>query len=792
MSQELVRITVDDQTVEVPKGMLLVEAAKAANVNIPVFCHHSKLEPAGVCRMCLVEVEGQRKPVTACTLPVTDGMVVRTQTETVTELRKGVLELLLLNHPLDCPVCDKGGECPLQDQTYTYGPVVSRSCDPKVRKLKSAELGNFIVFDRERCILCRRCTRFDTEITLENNLVVGERADGAIITTATGERYDSYFSGNTIEMCPVGALTSEVYRFKARPWDLAKVPSVCTGCSVGCNIRLDYRFGELVRVVSRENPAIDDGWLCDRGRFNYRYVQAENRLQTPMLRTNGKFAPVTWSRALSTLTERLQAVRKEYGGEAIGVIGGGRLTNEEAYLLQKLARIGLGTPHIDFRVGRQILASHGAYPARISDIDNADVILVVDTLLAERAPVLDLRVRKRARKGGRVISVGSVHGAYGVPVTRVDALPDAVAAALDGVKSELQGAERVIAIWGGHDGAIGQALNRLLAALSASGASVGLLIPSEQANMRGAEWNGVHPDLLPGGRAVTDSDARREVEEAWGASLPTGAGMSTEQMLKAASAGGLQALVLFGANLKQTFPDTQLVDAALAKVPFLVVIDLFATDTAEYADLVLPAASFPSKAGAYTALDGSIQPVEPANEPEFETWTDAQIMSGLADMLQVQLFATDQGLQEEMESLGCPTVAGVVPGLSASTVEAIIGAAQQATVQTGAGLVLVPVERLFAGGGTSRFDEEIRHARPAAEGWIHPLDAEAQGISDGDTVSVEWANASLMLRLRIESGVVPGTLQVPAGLPELSVFELIQGAQYPRVAINRRVMEEVV
>ena len=233
MSQERVHITIDGRTVEVPKGMLLVEAAKLAGVDIPVFCHHPKLEPVGVCRMCLVEVEGQRKPVTACTMPVSDGMVVRTQTELIDQLRKGVLELLLLNHPLDCPVCDKGGECPLQDQTYSYGPAVSRSLDPKVRKLKSAELGNFIVFDRERCIVCRRCTRFDDEIALENNLVVAERADGVVITTAPGERYDSYFSGNTIELCPVGALTSELYRFRARPWDLAKVPSVCTGCSVG-------------------------------------------------------------------------------------------------------------------------------------------------------------------------------------------------------------------------------------------------------------------------------------------------------------------------------------------------------------------------------------------------------------------------------------------------------------------------------------------------------------------------------------------------------------------------------
>lgn len=361
MSQELVSITVDGKTVEVPKGMLLVEAAKLAKVNIPVFCHHPKLEPAGVCRMCLVEVEGQRKPVTACTMPVSDGMIVRTETETVDTLRKGVIEFLLLNHPLDCPVCDKGGECPLQDQTYTYGPATSRSLDPKQRMNKAVDLGNFIVLDQERCIMCRRCTRFDDEITHENNLIIGERAHEVVVTTADGERYNSYFSGNTIELCPVGALTSELYRFQARPWDVAKVPSVCNGCSVGCNTRLDFRFDNLLRVVSRDNPEVDGGWLCDRGRFNYKYVDADNRLQRPVVRRDGQLVPVSWREALGDLAKRLAEIKAAKGGQAVGIIGGGRLTNEEAHLLQKLARLGLGTNNVDHRVGRQVIASHAKY-----------------------------------------------------------------------------------------------------------------------------------------------------------------------------------------------------------------------------------------------------------------------------------------------------------------------------------------------------------------------------------------------------------------------------------------------
>lgn len=794
MSQEFVRITVDGKSVEVPSGMLLVEAAKLADVNIPVFCHHPKLEPAGVCRMCLVEVEGQRKPVTACTMPVSEGMVVHTDTETVVDLQKGVLELLLLNHPLDCPVCDKGGECPLQDQTYTYGPAMSRSLDPKSRKLKAAELGNFIVLDQERCVLCRRCTRFDDEITHENHLVIAERADGAVVTTAEGERFDSYFSGNTIELCPVGALTSELYRFRARPWDLAKVPSVCTGCSVGCNTRLDYRFEELLRVVNRENPETDGGWLCDRGRFNYKYAQAENRLQSPMVRKDGKLVPTTWREALTVITSRLHLALSEKGGSSIGVIGGGKLTNEEAYLLQKLARVGLGTNNIDHRTGRQVIASHEAYAGRMTDVDTADVVLIVDTLIADRAPVLDLRVRRAGEKGGaRLVSVGTVHGEYRPDVKVVPALPGELAGELESesLRAELQGCKKIVVIWGGHDAATGHALNELMSQLATSGAAVHLLIPGEQVNSRGAEWLGLHPQLLPGGRRIDDSADRTAVEKVWGQALPAEAGLSTAEMLQAAFAGQLEALLLFGANLKQTYPDTSLVTSALSKAPFVVAVDLFLTETAEYADVVLPAAAFPAKAGAYTTLDGLMQAIEPAVQPEFETWTDGQIVSGVADFLQKPLIESDDQLDKELNQLGCIPANGILPGLASKTVRSVLDSGIRFTAEAGNELILVPVERLFAGGGTALFDEEIAHARPKAEGYIHPEDAASHGVDDGDVVSVDAGNRSIVVTLRVRKHVLQGTLQIPSGLPGLPVYDMVRNGQYPRVVLNRRVMEEV-
>ena len=658
MSQERVHITIDGRTVEVPKGMLLVRRRSSPASTSRVL---PSSEARARRRLPHVPCRGGRtaQAVTACTMPVSDGMVVRTQTELIDQLGRASWSSCSEPSPR-LPGLRQGRRVPAAGSDVLIRAAVSRSLDPKVRKLKSAELGNFIVFDRERCIVCRRCTRFDDEIALENNLVVAERADGVVITTAPGERYDSYFSGNTIELCPVGALTSELYRFRARPWDLAKVPSVCTGCSVGCNVRLDYRFGELVRVVSRENPAVDGGWLCDRGRFNYGFVQGEGRVERPLVRMNGKLQPVSWDQALNIVAERLNAVRQGAGPQAIGFIGGGRLTNEEAYLLGKLARAGLGTANIDYRTGRQLVASYGPYAGRMVDVDSADTVLIVDTLVQERAPVLDLRVRKCARRGGRIISVGAVHGAYRVPVKRYDALPGQVGEALGGAQllDDLSAGDKIIVLWAGHDAAIGRALDGLLAQLREMGKDVRLLILSEQGNGRGAEWMGLHPALLPGGRVAAEASARAEVEQAWGAALPAEDGLSTESMLKAAAAGSLEALVLFGANLKQTYPDGELVAAALQKA-FVVAVDLFVTETAEYADVILPAAAFPAKAGAYTTLDGQVQTVQPADYPEFETWTDGQIMA-LAER-QVN-DARPTRLWQKRWRLGC-TASGFLPVL---------------------------------------------------------------------------------------------------------------------------------
>ncbi|MGE5673786.1 MAG: NADH-quinone oxidoreductase subunit NuoG, partial [Mycobacterium leprae] len=393
--QQMVTVTIDGRTVTVPKGTNLVEAAKMAGIEIPVFCYHPKLDPAGVCRMCLVQIEKMPKPQAACVTPVmNDGMVIHTQVAQVDDLRKGALEFLLLNHPLDCPVCDKGGECDLQDLTLKHGPSTSRLQEAKVQKPKTVELGNFIVLDNERCILCRRCVRFDDQIATEGNLIIEERAHFNLITTLEEQPYDSYFSGNTIELCPVGALTSETYRFQARPWDLAKVDSICHGCSVGCNVSEEFRHGKLLRLEARDNAAVDQGWMCDRGRFNYKFVHQDDRITEPLMKKDGQLVPVSWKEALTAIAEQFKAVKATVGGKGLGVIGGGKLTNEEAYLLQKFARVTLGTNNIDHRTSGQQVASLGAFPGRQADLSDAGAIIVVDTDPAETAPVMDLRIRR--------------------------------------------------------------------------------------------------------------------------------------------------------------------------------------------------------------------------------------------------------------------------------------------------------------------------------------------------------------------------------------------------------------
>jgi NADH dehydrogenase/NADH:ubiquinone oxidoreductase subunit G len=412
---KLITFEIDGREVTAPAGEMLVDAAKRGDVEIPIFCYEPKLgQPVGACRMCLVEVEGIPKLQTGCSTAVRDGMVVTTKSERVVQAQNAIVEFLLVNHPLDCPVCDKGGECPLQDISYGWGAGRSRMVEPKRHFKKPLELSPLVAIDRERCILCFRCVRFSQEISEDYQLVFTERGSQTYVGTHDGHPYVGPFSGNIIELCPVGALTSTAYRFRARPWDIEGAGSVCTLCPSQCNVEFTVRDDEKVlRVLARDHPEVDDGWLCDKGRFGYQAIHAPERLRAPMVRDGGMLREVPWERALGEAASAL-----ERAGERTAAIVGGETTNEEGFLLQRFLREGLGSHSIDSRTGGLTDPEQARALARpdlsatVSDLDWAGAVLVLETELIEESPILDLRVRKAARRNGvKVVAAMSRPGA---------------------------------------------------------------------------------------------------------------------------------------------------------------------------------------------------------------------------------------------------------------------------------------------------------------------------------------------------------------------------------------------
>src|SRR5437764_4205369 len=397
-----VRFTLDGREVEAPENVMLVDGAKYGDVEIPVFCYEPKLgQPVGACRMCLVEIEGMPKLQTACSTPVKDGMVVHTQTERVRTAQQAVVEFLLVNHPLDCPVCDKGGECPLQDISYGWGPGTSRFIEPKRHFRKPLELSPLVAIDRERCILCYRCVRFSQEVAEDYQLVLLDRGAQSFVATFDGHPYVAPFSGNIVELCPVGALTSRPYRFRARPWEIEDAGSICTLCPAQCNITITVRDERALRVLARDNPEVDDGWLCDKGRFGYQAIHVEERVTEPLVRDGGSLRPVSWELASARAVEALGRA-----GARTGAIAGGQSTNEEGFLLARLLREALRSPHLDSRTsGPLTLDVHRALgapqlQARTADLEFAHAVLVLDVDLLDDAPILELRLRKgRGRQG---------------------------------------------------------------------------------------------------------------------------------------------------------------------------------------------------------------------------------------------------------------------------------------------------------------------------------------------------------------------------------------------------------
>jgi NADH-quinone oxidoreductase subunit G len=590
-STEMVNITIDGVPVTVPKGTLLVEAAKAIRQQIPIYCYHTKLGPAGLCRICMVEIEGMPKLQIACNTAATDGMAIRTGGERVEAARAMVLELFLVNHPLDCPICDKGGECDLQDYAMAYARGTSDVADRKLSKPKAVDLGPTIVLDEERCIVCQRCVRFDDIIAEERQLVVKDRGARDIIATGSGLEYRHNFTGNVTELCPVGALTSKTYRFKSRPWDLDRTQTTCTQCAVGCQQFADVRYGKLLRTMLVEEDAISDGWLCDRGRYNIGFYESPDRLTQPLYRKDGGFEQIGWDDAFILWAKAIGDAIKARGASSVGAIGGGRLTNEEAFALQHLFR-SAGVRNLDWRAGPQRQATPGSGAAPLQEIERAQAIVILGESPAQRAPVFWLRVRKAARGGAKIVQARDARGAR-------EAIGDA---------------ERIALIWDGVDVELGRSYAQAFAGL----AGVSAYVTSEQSNARGAEAMGMLPGSGPGYRTADD-------------------GLDGYAMLDAARVRELAVLSIFGVNPARNALDPQAACDALDNVPFLVVSDLFMTETAQRATLVLPAKGAFEKTGTTIGLGGDLLPLNASLEAPAFVRSDLEMLFGLGDQLGVSV-----------------------------------------------------------------------------------------------------------------------------------------------------------
>ncbi len=590
---ELLRVTIDDRQVEVAPGSLVWDACEKAGVYVPVYCAHKKLEPVAVCRMCLVEIEGMPKLQPACATRVSQGMQIRTATDQVRDFRRGNLEFLLLNHPLDCPVCDRGGECDLQDFTQRYGPGRTRSAiTDKVHFDKAVRLSDRILLDQERCILCWRCVRYYEEVTGEREIVLQERGVHTLVDTFEHRELQSEFQGNLPEICPVGALTHAQYRFRARPWDLRRTASVCPKCSYGCNIFIDAREEQIARFASNDNPDVDDSWLCDRGRYSFPELNRTERVLNPEARLGGGRQPVAHSEALARAAGALLRVRGDHGAGAVGFLCSPQVTNEEGFLLQWLARQVVGSPHLDHRLEPLPELSPEQFRLGIAELEERDAVVVLGDAPERSAPVLTLRLFKTETKRRR----------------RVLRVPLGTPAA--SLLEPLQGCRSVGVVAHQEQRSEAVALSRSLAG---AGLSSSVLTLVEGMNARGCQDLGVSPAVLPGYQPAAEP------------------GMHGRAILEAAAAGSIKALVLLSPDPE--WERDPAFEAALSEVEALIVVTPWLGLASRQATVLFPGRTVAEKAGTVTSTEGRVQRVRTALQPRFPFPPDLRVLGELGGAL---------------------------------------------------------------------------------------------------------------------------------------------------------------
>ncbi len=801
--REPVTLVVDGIEITAPEGEMLVDAAKHGDVEIPVFCYEPKLgQPVGACRMCLVEVEGIPKLQTACSTPVRDGMVVYTRTDRVKEAQNAVVEFLLVNHPLDCPVCDKGGECPLQDIAMGWGPGRSRVTDPKRHFQKPIPLSPLVRIDRERCILCYRCVRFSQEVAEDEQLQLLERGSASYVGTFDDRPYIAPFHGNIIELCPVGALTSEAYRFRARPWDIEDAGSVCTLCPSQCNVKFTVRDERVARVLARDNHEVDDGWLCDKGRFGFQMMASEERITEPMVRSGGTLHPVAWPEALDAAAEGLRAA-----GAKTALLASGNTSSEEGYMAQRILRGALDSPHVDSRAAGSaaptILAelSRPERSARVADIDHAYSILIVGADLLHQMPILDLRVRKAIRRSGARVAIvserpttldgGADEVARYAPGEAATIL-HTVAAQLGDTDSEStegyrQPAEevagvlrpgRTVVIYAERLARDEGALDALLACANSLGVATegaGLIEVPDAANARGLREAGCLPGVGPG------------LSE-------TPAGNDSEAMREALLSDELEAAFLLNANPVRDFPSGPAWTEALAAANFVVAFSMFDDASTRHADVVFPAESHAEKEGTVVHPDGRLQRLRPSIPHPGNTRPGWQVLAELAARLgdETEIDSAPEALAALAAEV--PFYAGITPeeiggqgvrwqdreaatsylsagGTGGAADDASTRAEEAANRLAAAGappapsngaLKLGTYRDLWAAEVTDR-SPALRFLAPKQTVEIAPSDAERLGLKQGEEVEARSNGTSVRAKVVIRERMRPGAVFMVEG-----------------------------
>ncbi|HEY5815886.1 MAG TPA: NADH-quinone oxidoreductase subunit NuoG [Solirubrobacterales bacterium] len=821
-----VTIVIDGREVAATEGEMLHDAAKRGDVEIPVFCYEPKLgDPVGACRMCLVEVEGIPKLQTSCSTPVCDGMVVNTRSDQVKEAQSAVVEFLLVNHPLDCPVCDKGGECPLQDISMGWGPGKSRFTDEKRHFEKPVELSPLVAIDRERCILCYRCVRFSQEISEDAQLQLLERGDRSFVGTFDDRPYVDPFHGNITDLCPVGALTSYTYRFRARPWDIEQGGTVCTLCPSQCNVSLTVRDEGVKRVVARDNPDVDDGWLCDRGRYGFEMFAAEERVTAPRLRGG----PVEWDEAIGKAAEALKAA----GPASAAIVGDA--SNEEGYLVQKILREALGSPHVESRAargpGRDALLrlAQPDLSIEVRDLDQADAILVVGTDPLHSSPILDLRIRKAMRRNGAKLVMatdrptaldggaaavvryapGDATGFLtelaasaaagtpsslatrrsGVEVLSPDASSSSRAKRSEGVSTStdvLRSAEKVVVIWGERIGREGEkataALLELAATLDLAGKEgSGLLEIPELTNARGLREVGCLPDAGPGFAEVA-------------------AGKDTEQIRAALESGELKTLLLFGADPLRDFPDTAAWDRALTAAQHIIYFSTFENATTAKADVVFPLETHAEKDGTVTHPDGRLQRVRPSAAHPGDIRPNWGVLAELSLAL-----GHDTGVTSQPSALSALTeavpfysdiddseiagrgvrwqdrdAASSLPTPGDTSREGDVGSPSERFAREEEGLPAAPSLQLGTyrdiwAGPITELNPPLKFLQPQQRVELSLTDAERLGLSSGDEVDVSQNGASVRAQVAVKERLQEGVCFLIEGTAEDNANGLLNG-----------------